>query len=70
MAAHLTGALVILNSLVPTILWWLWRNPSGNITQTEAFYNNKIYLYGWVAMWIGHLTVYGLPSLFYLGSLF
>ena len=70
LAVHLTGVVVLLNSLLPTILWWVWRNPAGKTSQTVAFYQNKIYYYGWTAMWIGHLTVYGLPSLFYLCTFF
>ena len=31
LAVNLTGTIALLNALGPTLLWWLWRRPDGDI---------------------------------------
>ena len=64
-AVHLTGSVVLVNAVLPTLLWWLWRRPGDDIAKIMAFEDNKLYLYGWWAMWIGHLAYFGIPALLY-----
>ena len=47
-------------SLIPTIFYWIYRK-----TVLESLVKNSWYKWTWQTMWIGHLTLYAFPGLFW-----